>query len=132
MASPHYRLFPPTVLVVDDDDLVRWLMTRTLEDECYRVIAAENGSVAWELLKRGVPTVDAVVTDVVMPVMNGVKLSQRIAGLPNGPPLMLVSAYPYPQAALDHPFLPKPFHPEELVAMVGRILRAVHLSNKAS
>jgi DNA-binding NtrC family response regulator len=132
MASPHYRLFPPTVLVVDDDDLVRWLMTRILEDECYRVIAAENGSIAWEVLKRGVPTVDAVVSDVVIPIMNGVELSQRIAELPNAPPLILVSAYPDPEAVLDHPFLPKPFEPGQLVTLVEHILHTVQLPNMAS
>ena len=132
MVSPEYRLSPPTILVVDDDDLVRWFMTRVLLDERYRVIAAENGEIAWRILKRGDTSVDAVVTDVVMPVMNGVELSRRIAELPNAPPLILVSAYPYPEAVLDHPFLPKPFQPEQLVAIVGHILRAVHLPNMAS
>jgi DNA-binding NtrC family response regulator len=125
MGSPDHRLSPPTVLVVDDDDLLRWFMTRVLEDQGYRVVPAENGRVAWELLRRDAESFDAVVTDVVMPMMDGVELAARIAALANAPPLVLVSAYPYHHAVLDHPFLPKPFHPEQLVTVVGRILGAM-------
>lgn len=124
MVSPAYRPSPPTVLIVDDEELLRWLMIRVLEDRGYRVIPAENGRVAWELLQRTRETIDAVVTDVVMPIMDGLELAARIASLPNAPPLILVSAYPYPRASLDHPFLAKPFHPEQLATMVGRILGA--------
>jgi CheY-like chemotaxis protein len=124
MASPDYRLSPPTVLVVDDEDLLRWFMVRILEDQGYRVLSAENGRVAWELLQRANETIDAVVTDVVMPVMDGVELAARIAGLPNAPPLVLVSAYPHPPEVKDHPFLAKPFHQEQLITLVGKILEA--------
>ena len=124
MDSTNYRLSPPTVLVVDDDDLLRWFMTRVLADQGYWVIPAENGRVAWELLRRGV-IIDAVVTDVVMPLMDGVELAARIATLPNAPPLVLVSAYPYSHAVVDHPFLPKPFSPEQLVTIVGGVLGAL-------
>jgi len=122
MSSPDHRLSLPTVLVVDDDNLLRWFMTQVLEDEGYRVISAENGRVAWELLWREVGSIDAVVTDVVMPEMNGVELAARIAALPDAPPLVLVSAEPYPYAVQDHPFLPKPFQPEQLLTIIGGVL----------
>ena len=70
MNSPDHRLSLSTVLVVDDDDLLRRLMTQVLEDAGYRVIPAENGRVAWELLWTDVGCIDAVVTDVMMPEMN--------------------------------------------------------------
>ena len=122
MNSPDHRLSLSTVLVVDDDDLLRRLMTQVLEDAGYRVIAAENGRVAWETLVDRCGNIDAVVTDVMMPEMNGVELAARIAALPGAPPLVLVSAEPYPYAVLDHPFLPKPLQPEQLVTIVGSIL----------
>jgi CheY-like chemotaxis protein len=125
MVSPEYRLFPPTVLIVDDEAVVRSLMARVLEDQGYRVIRAPDGLVAWELLQRATGSIDAVVVDVVMPRMDGLELARRLAALPKAPPLVMTSAYPYNRAVLDHPFLPKPFLPEQLVRMVGRVLGAV-------
>jgi two-component system cell cycle sensor histidine kinase/response regulator CckA len=125
MDTSHYRLSRPTVLVVDDDDLLRLFMTRVLEGEGYRVIRAENGRVAWELLRAIGGSVDAVVTDVVMPLINGVELASRMAGLPNAPALVLVSANPHHHAVVDHPFLPKPFSAQQLVAVIGRVVGAL-------
>jgi CheY-like chemotaxis protein len=125
MFSPGHRLFPPTVLVVDDEDAVRFLMARVLTDQGYRVILAEDGLVAWQLLLRAVGRIDAVVTDVVMPRMNGIELAARIAGLSQAPPLIMTSAYPYDRAVLDHPFLPKPFLAEQLTTLIARVLGAV-------
>ena len=122
MASPAYRLCPATVLIADDEDVVRSLMARVLEDQGYRVIRAQDGFVAWELLQRAMGSIDAIIVDVVMPRMGGLELAARIAGLPKAPPLIMTSAYPYNRAVLDHPFLAKPFRPDQLVTMVGRIL----------
>jgi CheY-like chemotaxis protein len=125
MISPNYRLSPPTVLVVDDEDAVRWLMARVLKDEGYRVILAEDGLVAWQLLQKAKGRIDAVVADVAMPRMDGIELAARVAALSPAPPLVMTSAYPYNRAVLDHPFLPKPFRAEDLAALVGRVLGAV-------
>ena len=131
MVPPDYRPTPPTVLIVDDEDVVRSLMARVLEDQGYRVLRAQDGLVAWDLLQRSQGSIDAVVVDVVMPRMDGLELAARVATLPKAPPLVMTSAYPYNRAVLDHPFLPKPFRPEQLVTMVGRILGATERS-KAS
>jgi two-component system, cell cycle sensor histidine kinase and response regulator CckA len=124
MVTPSHRL-SPSVLIVDDDAAVRWLMARVLKDEGYRVILAEDGLVAWKLLQRANGSIDAVVTDVVMPGMDGIELASRIAALPQAPPLVITSAYPYDRAVRDHPFLPKPFRPEQLATLVGRVLCAM-------
>jgi len=124
MISPDYGPTPPTVLIVDDEDVVRWLMVRVLEDQGYRVIPAENGRMAWKLLHRAMGRIDAVVVDVAMPGMDGLELAARVATLPKALPLIMTSAYPYNyRALLNHPFLPKPFRPEELVTMVSRLLQ---------
>jgi two-component system, cell cycle sensor histidine kinase and response regulator CckA len=125
MDTSSHRLSRPTVLVVDDDDLLRWFMAGVLEGEGYRVIRAENGRVAWQLLRTIGRFVDAVVTDVIMPEMDGVELASRMAGLPNAPALIFVSAYPYHYAVADHPFLPKPFSAEQLVELLGRVVGAL-------
>lgn len=125
MISPDYRLSPPTVLVVDDEDVVRGLMARVLEGQGYRVILAEDGLIAWQLLRRARVRIDAVVADVCMPRMDGVELAARLAELAQAPPLVMTSAYPYNRAVVDHPFLPKPFHAHQLVTLVGRVLGAM-------
>jgi two-component system cell cycle sensor histidine kinase/response regulator CckA len=125
MLSPGHRLSPPTVLLVDDEDAVRFLMARVLKDKGYRVILAEDGLVAWQLLQRAMGSIDVVVTDVVMPRMNGIDLAARIAGLSQAPPLVMTSAHPYNRAILDHPFLPKPFLAEQLTTLIARVLGAV-------
>jgi two-component system cell cycle sensor histidine kinase/response regulator CckA len=126
------RLSRPTVLVVDDDDLLRQFMARVLEDQGYCVIRAKNGRVAWEILRSIGGTVDAVVADVVMPLMDGVELASRLAGLPIAPALVFISAYPYHHAVADHPFLPKPFSAEQLVAILGRVVGALEFRKVGS
>jgi CheY-like chemotaxis protein len=120
MAS-EYRPSPPTVLIVDDEHVLRQLMKRALEERGYRVIAAEDGATAWELLKAGA-TIDAVVTDVSMARMSGLELAALVATLPNAPPVVLVSGYRQDTSALGSAFLPKPFLPDQLSNTVGQLL----------
>ncbi|MBF0135359.1 MAG: response regulator [Magnetococcales bacterium] len=69
-------LTPPLVLIVDDEFLQRLPMREALEQFGYRVVEAENGQQAWELLHMERP--DLVISDVIMPVMDGFGLCQTI------------------------------------------------------
>lgn len=71
-ASTKYRL-----LVVDDDDEIRQYVSRELSD-AYHVTTARNGREAWEVLLTGRHRPDLVLTDVMMPEMDGVELCRRI------------------------------------------------------
>ena len=64
----------PTILVVDDEEIIRDLCVRALPD--YRVFEAENGQVALEFLEG--ENVDLLLVDVMMPVMNGLDLLKQI------------------------------------------------------
>lgn len=64
-----------TVLVVDDEHLVRWSLKRYLESEGYRTIAASCGEEAMEIL--GTVPVDILITDIIMPKMDGLELIRR-------------------------------------------------------
>lgn len=121
MDSQTYRPSPPTVLIVDDEHTLRQLMKRALEERGYRVIAAEDGATAWELLQAGA-TIDAVVTDVAMAKMTGLELAALVATLPNAPPVVLVSGFRQDTSATASAFLPKPFLPDQLTNMVGHLL----------
>ena len=70
------------VLVVDDDDTVRLLISGVLEDAGYRVVTARDGVEALEAWSS--QHVDCIVTDVNMPNMNGFDLCRRVRALPGG------------------------------------------------
>lgn len=115
------------VLVVEDDDGIRRLLRRTLEDAGYTVIDASNGSAALELL-AGDPTtpVDLLVTDVVMPGLSGTETADRAAELRPGLRVLFMSGYTDDALArhrLRHAnFLPKPFSPATLIGTVRSVL----------
>ena len=118
MASDGLR----RILVVDDEDMLRQIMARTLEDLGFQVLAAADGVEAWALLQDGAQRIHAIVTDVKMPRMGGLALAERIRGLPNPPPLIFVSGYGQHDLTPLQPFLPKPFHPDELAALVMQLV----------
>jgi two-component system, cell cycle sensor histidine kinase and response regulator CckA len=68
-----------SILVVDDEDSVRAVVTRTLQGQGYTVLSARNGSEALEYLEEIGGGVDLVITDMVMPVMGGGKLTEELA-----------------------------------------------------
>jgi CheY-like chemotaxis protein len=110
----------PIVLIVDDEDAVRQMMTRALQESGFRVIAAQDGAAAWDLLQAGA-SVQAVITDVAMPGMTGLELAAKVATLPNAPPVILVSGHRR-DSLQEIPFLPKPFGPDQLATFVDQVL----------
>ena len=114
-----------TILVVDDDADVRNLTVNALEAMNYRVLAAESGRVALELLRES-DTVDLALIDLVMPVMNGRQLATRIRAADPGRAILFTSGYD-DLSGSDDPFaqemvIKKPFKLVELAAAVERAL----------
>lgn len=68
----------PTLLVADDEPLALSFITALLEEAKYQVITAQNGIVAWELLKKNPEEYDAIILDRMMPGMAGIKVLARI------------------------------------------------------
>ena len=131
------RLVPPampavggteTILVVEDEEAVRALACRVLGQHGYTVIEARHGLEALALLEAGTPSVDLVLTDVVMPGMGGPELIRQLGAMLPGVPFMYMSGYAEDdklQAGLresDIPFLQKPFSPESLSVRVREAL----------
>jgi two-component system, cell cycle sensor histidine kinase and response regulator CckA len=123
-AAPKSR--KQTILVVDDEATLRSLTTRVLEDDGYSVIEAHDGFDAWTLLESMVGRIDLVVSDVVMPRLDGIELARCMETLPHPPPILLVSGYGLSALELGRPLLDKPFRGEELLAAVHRLLEAPH------
>ena len=61
----------PVILVVDDDHDIRQSLASVLEEEGFSVALAENGAVAWQILRQGLLPVRLVLLDLMMPVMDG-------------------------------------------------------------
>jgi CheY-like chemotaxis protein len=110
-----------TVLVVDDQEVVRDVIRLTLEDAGYTVIEAESPIHAIELACVDAH-IDLVVTDVVMPEMDAFELADRITSKLPGVRILYTSGYT--DAAAEGPFIQKPFTPAQLVAKVGAVLTA--------
>jgi two-component system, cell cycle sensor histidine kinase and response regulator CckA len=99
-----------TVLVVEDDDLVRELTAQILRRNGYRVLEASNGSEALDRFGRHEGRVDLLLTDVVMPQMNGPELVQRLERLCPGIKRLYMSGYFEEGTNLKcEPLLEKPF-----------------------
>ena len=108
-----------TVLVVDDQEIVRDVIRLALEAAGYTVIAASSPSHAIELA-RDDANIDLLVTDVVMPEMDAFELADRITSKLPGLRILFTSGYT--DAGAEGPFIQKPFTPSQLVAKVETVL----------
>ncbi len=108
-----------TVLVVDDQDLVRDVMRLSLEGAGYTVLDASSPNEAIALVQTNAD-VDLLVTDVVMPEMDAFELAARITS--EIPGLRILYTSGYTDAGAEGPFIQKPFTPAQLVAKVAAVL----------
>lgn len=118
----------PRVLVVDDDASVRRVVERHLEDAGYRVHARGSGEEGLALLRGGEP-VDALVTDLQMPGMDGIALLAEAKRLDPSLPAVVITAHGSVETAVDamrkgaFDYVEKPFHREVLLVTLERALR---------
>lgn len=116
------------ILVVDDQEGVRALLRRQLSEVGHTVLEAADGAEALHLVRRRNGAVDVIVSDVVMPQMNGTELATRVAGEFPGIPVMLMSAFApagVARVGLGEavvPMLKKPFEMTELIELVALAL----------
>src|SRR3712207_6548987 len=109
-----------TLLVVDDEEMVRRLAARMLVMLGYRVLEARSGQEAVRLLRRGAHRIDAVLTDVAMPGIGGRELGETIARCWPQIRVLYMSGFAVnrmvSEGALDPsvPFIQKPFTSEQL------------------
>jgi two-component system, cell cycle sensor histidine kinase and response regulator CckA len=117
------------VLVVDDEQGLRDLICRTLRAEGFRTLEAAHGAAALELMEIAEDPVDLVVTDMVMPGMDGRELGRRVEHRWPHIPILYISAYEVNDIFRrgsprnSAPFLQKPFPLEGLITTVRGLLR---------
>src|SRR4030067_244288 len=125
--APEERTFSPKILVVDDDDPIRFLLMDTLAALGYKACGAINGEEA--LTKVAQEGVDLVVTDIRMPRLNGVDLLKQIKEKFPDLPVLIITAYNYTytkdqvlQSGADG-FLAKPFRISKIEEQIRSILK---------
>jgi PAS domain S-box-containing protein len=111
------------ILFVDDDPLIAMSTTEMLEDLGHRVIGANSGRHALDILKSEQP-IDLMMTDHVMPGMTGVELATASRKVRPSLPILLATGYAeLPEGAqLDLPRLAKPYHQDELRDRLEQLL----------
>lgn len=104
-----------TILVVDDESNMRFLLRMILESAGYEVVEAPHGAAAFEQAKASPP--DLVVTDLMMPVMTGRELIERLRAdsVTADIPIVVLSASPKTTLDAVDAVLGKPFEPDQLL-----------------
>jgi two-component system, cell cycle sensor histidine kinase and response regulator CckA len=117
-------LLKKTILVVDDEEVIRSLMARMLNEDGYRVLTAPDGFEALRILAESAATVDLLLTDLTMPGMTGEQLARCAAGRLPAPRFLFVSGFfpAAPDRSLPGPLLLKPFARRDLLALVGELM----------
>jgi nitrogen-specific signal transduction histidine kinase len=116
-----------TILVVEDEEAVRMIVTAVLRRQGYTVIETASPLEACELFDRHGTDIELLVTDVVMPEMNGPALAQRLVAIRPALRVLFISGYAgMPSPEMHNPnvgFLSKPFQSAVLAARVREMLR---------
>jgi len=114
------------ILIVDDSEGTRTLCSKILEKEGYRVTQAENGEQALKRIKEN--SYDLIVTDLMMPVMDGMELLEHIKAFHPDLPVIIMTAYASVATAVEaikkgaYDYVPKPFNPGELQITIEKAL----------
>jgi two-component system, cell cycle sensor histidine kinase and response regulator CckA len=127
--TPSPKKGNKTILLVEDEKVVRDLTAKILRDLNYVVLVAANGNEALELADNHIKKIALVISDLVMPQMGGKELTEKLRLLKPGLKMILMSGYT--EKAIFHQgglgsnivFLQKPFSYDALAAKVREVLR---------
>lgn len=116
------------IILAEDDEDMRKFLAKALEKAGYDVVSFGNGAEAYERLKEEPFTL--LLTDIVMPEMDGIELARKAADLDPDLKIMFITGFaavalnPDSQAPQDAKVLSKPFHLRDLVGEIERMLEA--------
>ena len=116
------------ILLAEDDNDMRRFLARALQSAGYDVVSYDNGQSAYDRLREEPFTL--LLTDIVMPEMDGIELARRASELDPDLKIMFITGFaavalnPDSQAPKDAKVLSKPFHLKDLVREVERLLAA--------
>ncbi|MCL4786336.1 MAG: response regulator [Verrucomicrobia bacterium] len=114
-----------TVLMVDDEDLLLTMGDTILSSYGYTVYTANSGQKALDIISKSDKPIDLVITDLVMPVMSGRELVERIRQISPGTRILCATGYVRPGLGQERAaYLQKPFTSQELLTRVKQALLA--------
>ncbi len=123
-----------TILVCDDEELIRWSLREYLEGEGYRVQEGSDGVECLERVAAGVP--DLLILDLKMPRMGGMEVLQRLANEGHDLPTIVITAHGAVELALEatqlgaRAYLSKPFDLREMGLAVRQVLKTHRLESE--
>ena len=126
MTAKVSALSTQRILLAEDDDSMRGFLTRALVKAGYDVIAFANGAEAYDRLKE--EPFSLLLTDIVMPRMDGIELARRASEIDPDLKIMFITGFAAVTLNSDKPapkdarVLSKPFHLKDLVADVAKLL----------
>jgi two-component system cell cycle response regulator CpdR len=126
MTAKVSALSTQRILLAEDDDSMRGFLARALVKAGYDVIAFANGAEAYDRLKE--EAFSLLLTDIVMPRMDGIELARRASELDPELKIMFITGFAAVTLNSDKPapkdarVLSKPFHLKDLVAEVDKLL----------
>lgn len=130
--EPRERTLPTDkILVVDDEEAIREVVSALLEAQGYECVAVGNGRLAVEHVEKN--SLDLVLSDMVMPEMDGLKLLEYVRGHDQDIPVIMVTAMHDLSTALEsirrgaYDYILKPFEKDQLFLSVRRALEHRHL-----
>ena len=115
-----------TILVVDDEESLRFFLSEELAEQGYTVHTAANGHEALDLLKQ--VAIDLAIVDLQMPGLNGLELMAEIQLLPDAPELIMLTAHATLEISIEamrrgcSDFLLKPYNFDELLSSVAQAM----------
>ena len=116
------------IMIVDDNYLTCWSLATIMTKEGYEVTTAENGIVALEKIRE--KSVDMVITDLIMPEMDGFELMEEVKKISPAVPVVIMTCYYLPENAREakqkgaFEFVEKPLKPEKLQEIIRKALPA--------
>lgn len=123
--KPH--MTNKTVLIIDDDDVLRGALARGLRNEQFNVITANSAESALDIMER--ISVDAIILDRMMTGMDGLSLLQKLRTDGNTTPILMLTAMTGAENTIDglaggaDDYLSKPFQMRELILRLNNIMR---------
>lgn len=126
MRPTHDSTPQSTVLLVDDEEILRRLLSRLLTEAGFGVVEAENGAMALETARRINGGLDLVVTDIHMPVMDGMEFARQFRPLHPAVPILFITGRDLPASpdasVPTKELLRKPFRSEAFLAAVSQLV----------
>ena len=116
------------ILLAEDDNDMRRFLVKALENAGFQVSSHDNGLSAYQRLRE--EPFEMLLTDIVMPEMDGIELARKAAELDPDLKIMFITGFaavalnPDMQAPRDAKILSKPFHLRDLVGEIGRLIAA--------